>query len=181
MVDRTDLHAGRASLSAVADGGFYCAPCSSASIVRAPRAGGYAACDTSHAEPVARISRLNFNYRLRGFCPRLCCRRNVSRARATAENARVTIDFLPSAAPADAVLGHDAAALAWIRALYRGLDQRIFHWRARAVDKSRAGGRDLGFVRRDFAGPIPSLIYSAPHRRTLCRGVCSGAFAVVEH
>src|SRR5437588_9465847 len=118
MVDRTDLHAGRPSLSAVANGGFYCTACSSAAIGRASRADRYTAYGASDAESMARISRLHFDHRLRGLRPCLCCRRNVSRARAAAENARVTIDFLSPAAAAYTVLGHNPAALAWICPLY---------------------------------------------------------------
>src|SRR5437763_6178392 len=110
---------------------------------------------------MARISRLDFDYCLWCFCSRLCRWRNVSRPRATAENARIAIDFLPSAAPPDPFFGHDPTALAWIRVLYFGLNQRIFHWRACAVEKSRDGGCDMDFIRRNFAGPIFSLIYTA--------------------
>src|SRR5438105_7066669 len=118
MVDRADLHAGRSGLSAIANGGFYSTACSSSSTDRASRADRYTAYGASDAESMARVSRLHFDHRLRGLRPCLCCRRNVSRARAAAENAGVTIDFLSPSAAAYTVLGHNPAALAWIRPLY---------------------------------------------------------------
>src|SRR5437588_547704 len=126
MVDRSDLHAGRPGLSAFPDRGLYRSPCFSASIRRASRSGGYAPFGTGGTQSMARISCLNIDYRLWRICPRLCRGRDVSRARAAAKNTRAAIDFLSSAATANPVLRHDAAALDWIHTLYGGFDQRIF-------------------------------------------------------
>ena len=151
LVDRVDLHAGWAGLSAFADGRVYGAISGFAPGFRIARADRYTSSGKIAGEFMGGISRVDLAYCLWRIRPRLHRGRHVSHSGAPTQNASVAFDLLSSSAANRSFCGDHAVALVGFRALYAWAGEWLFY---RPTVAARANGLrlwGLDPVRADFA------------------------------
>src|SRR5205814_1563530 len=118
-------------------------------------------------EPVARVSCLDVNDRLRRVRARGCRRRHVPRAGTATEDAPVALHLLPSAAALESFFGVDPAPLARVRALHRRTRERVLYRGAIAAGENDLRIRGLDFLRHDSAEPSSAPAGAETDRRSL--------------
>src|SRR3989441_12178222 len=163
LVDRVDLHAGWAGLSAFADGRVYGATGGFAPGFRIARADRYTSSGKIAGEFMAGIPRVSLACCLRRIRPRLHRGRHVSHSGAPTQNTSVAFDFLSSSAANRSFCGDHAVALVGFRALYAWAGEWLFY---RPTVAARANGLriwGLDPIRGDFARQT-----SAPARAETC-------------